>query len=53
MIERHLRLTGRQAGTTEHVRDTAQKLAASWIAIRRHDENRAVTARAEPATKLH
>lgn len=53
MIEHHLRLIGRQAGATARVRDTAQKLAASWTAIRRHDENRALMARAGAATKLH
>lgn len=53
MIEHHLRLIGRHLGVTDRVRDIAQKLAASWTAIRRHDEHRAVMAPAEPGKKLH
>lgn len=54
MIEHHLRLIGRHAGVTDRVRDIAQKLAASWTAIRRHDEHRALVARMEPGnSKLH
>lgn len=53
MIEHHLRLIGRHAGVTDRVRDIAQKLAASWTAIRRHDERRARLARAETDGKLH
>ena len=53
LIERHMCLIGRHAGVTDRVRDIAQKLAASWTAIRRHDENRTLMARLEPGKKLH
>lgn len=53
MIEHHLRLIGRHAEVTDRVRDIAQKLAASWTAIRRHDERRAIMAAPEAIEKLH
>lgn len=53
MIEHHLRLVGRHIGVPDRVRDTAQKLAASWAAIRRHDEQRALRVDTGPGKKLH
>lgn len=53
MVEHHLRLIGRHLGTTDRVRDVAQKLAAAWAAIRRHDERLAVQRVAERDAKLH
>jgi hypothetical protein len=41
MVQSHLRFLGRHPCTPEHVRHTAQKLAAAWEAIRRHDEQSA------------
>ena len=51
MVEHHLRQLGRHPGAGEQVRHLCKRIAAAWVAVRRHDESRNVTA--PPDGTLH
>ena len=51
MVEQHLKLLGRHPGAGEQVRHLCARIAAAWVAVRRHDERLKTTA--PDSTTLH
>lgn len=53
MVEAHLRALSRHAHASTLVKHMAGKLAAAWVAVRRHDEAACSDTAAKPPAILH